>query len=68
MEINIKYTVNFVFVQVSRSAGPTKIELDAMEREKKTSFATLGRNSSGINITFSGGARNWCFVSTGSGE
>merc|ERR1719458_2485243 len=30
-----------------------KIQLDAMEKEKKTSFATLGRNSSGISITFS---------------
>jgi hypothetical protein len=46
-----------LFDQVSRSGGPTKIELDAMEREKKTSFATLGRNSSGINITFSGGEK-----------
>ena len=25
-----------------------------MEKEKKTSFATLGRHSSGISITFSG--------------
>jgi hypothetical protein len=50
-----------VFDQVSRSGGPTKIELDAMEREKKTSFATLGRNSSGINITFSGEARKLAF-------
>ena len=35
-------------------ASPNKIELAAMEKEKKTSFATMSRNSSGISITFSG--------------
>ena len=43
----------YSFSKSMKSFPQNKIELDTMEKEKKTSFATLGRNSSGISITFS---------------
>ena len=43
----------YSFAKSMKSFPQDKIELDKMEKEKKTSFATLGRNSSGISITFS---------------
>ena len=54
MENNASYNANlFTLSKSMKTLSHDKIERDSMEKEKKTSFATLGRNSSGISITFS---------------